>query len=429
MIKTLKNMKKLFPLALIMFVLFSSCQKDAASSENTPDASLSKNKLSTSSLTTTIPTVIMNVGTGTGNLVVDGTKFIKADAYTINIKAGTYSSITIQNVNNTGLVTVLNSNGLVTITGNSSAMYLTNVSNLTVSGYGTAGITNGFVFSNNNYRALIVTGLTHNLTLMNFTFENIGDYVIYFATTGTVYDGTNNTCFYDISLDNMTCTNTQSFLQLAGDITNGVVTGLVKNLQIQGLNYSNSNCGVVVYVGDADSYNIHNNVINNINQTNTNHNGIFMMIGNGSFHDNIVSNHEGNAIRAWGVTVGTTPKDVLIYNNTVYNSIKYSAFEVQSFTTLISPGKSTFINASVYNNTCGNLNLSKNWYGVVVDVYSLFGGYCKVYDNTGFNFPAPNPSSYIVSQQGTTVPILTANKYYTTAALAGIANVSALKIY
>lgn len=420
-------MKNLLTIGMLVLIVFSSCRKDSSLSDPnpTPDISVKKTPFATA----TAPGVTtLSVGTGSGNLVIDGSSYVLGNNYIIKVAAGSYSSITIQNINLTGLVTIENS-GLVQVTGNMSSMTFNNVSNLTVTGMGTSGMPNGFYFHDNNYRPITINGLTHNLTLSNFQFNNIGDYSIDFSNGTTIYDGTNNTCFYNITIQNMLCTNTNQFLQMSGGINNGVVTGLVKNLEITGLNFSNSNCGVVAYVGNADAYNIHNNTINNINQTNNNHNGIFLIVGNGSFHDNLVENHQGNAIRAWGVSIGTTPKNVLIYNNTVHDSRKYSAFEVQSFATMITPGKTTYINAQVYNNLCGNLNLSMDWYGVVVDVYNLYGGICNVYNNKAFNFPAPNPNSYIVSQQATTIPVVTNNNYYPTAALAGISDVNALTIY
>jgi len=400
-------MKKLLLNCIVTLVLFTSCHKELAESfEQSP-------KVSLSSLHAALSNVAV-VGNGSGNLVIDGTNFIKSNKYTINIAAGTYTGITIQNINNTIPVVIQNS-GIVNISGNGSSMTFNNVSNLIVSGNGTPGIAQGFAFSNINYRPVTVNGLTHDLTLQYFSFINTQDYTINFSTNSTIYNGTDSSCFNNITLSNITCSGTGQFLQIGGGFNNGVITGLVKNLTINNLNFSNSpNCGEVVFVANAENYNFYQNTIHDINQTNNNHNGIFMVTGNGAFHDNLVYNHQGNAIRAWGVTIGSTPKNILIYNNTVHDSRKYSAFEVQSFATNIIPGLTTYANANVYSNTAGNINLSKDWYGVIVDVYNLFGGTCLVSNNTGYNFPAPNPNSYIVSQQSTTVPILSNNTYNST---------------
>ena len=56
----------------------------------------------------------------------------------------------------------------------------------------------------------------------------------------------------------------------------------------------------------------------------------------------------------------------------------------------------------------------------MVDVYDLFGGTIQVYNNKGFNFPAPNPTSYIENVQSTTTPTLTNNAYFASATAAGV---------
>jgi hypothetical protein len=303
------------------------------------------------------------------------------------------------------------------------------VSNLTISGDGTLGIDKGFVSRDNlYYHSIILNTASQNLTIQNFSFSNIGNVVIYNVGTNVYTPGQTASYTQNLKILNNTCTNTSTFMQLGGDVIGGVITGLVKNLEIANLNFSNSNCGIVVFAANADNYDIHNNTITDINQTNNNHNGIFQIKGSGSFHHNLVKNHQGNAIRAWIRSFGTVPQDVLIYNNVVVNSRKYSAFEVQSFANEISPGVTTYANAKIYDNTCGNLNLSKDWYGVIVDVYDLFGGTCNVYDNVGFNFPAPNPNSYIVNQQASTTPVLTNNVYFTTAQDAGVNDINKLTV-
>jgi hypothetical protein len=128
--------------------------------------------------------------------------------------------------------------------------------------------------------------------------------------------------------------------------------------------------GNVVWMGQVENYEVAYNVIDNINRTfsdpnapNGYHNGIFQMIGNGSFHDNKITNHQGNAIRAWGVSYGTEVKDILIYNNVVWNSWKYSAFELQVSPDMqdymaLYPSRIKPTNAKVYNNTAGLMNTS-----------------------------------------------------------------------
>src|SRR5690606_20300681 len=103
---------------------------------------------------------------------------------------------------------------------------------------------------------------------------------------------------------------------------------------------------------------------------------------NGEFHNNYISNFQGNSLRARPFSFGSTVKELLIYNNIVINSRKYSAFEVQTFDNEDLIGRvNTFANIKVFNNTCGNLNLSSDWYGVVLDAYNISGGKCEVFNN------------------------------------------------
>lgn len=409
--------------AIIAILISASCKKAA---DLSPVAAAS----AVTGVATTTPSLgrVLPIGTGTGNLIIDGSTMGLKCNDIIKVKGGTYNGIDVQNIN-AGCPIYIKNDGLVEMAGNWDHMHITNVSNLSISGDGTLGIDKGFVSRDNlYYHSIILNGSTQNLTIQNFSFSNIGNIVIYNTGTNVYKPGVISSYTDGLHILNNTCTNSSTFIQFGGDVISGVITGLVKNLEIANLNFSNSDCGVVVFAANADSYDIHNNTITDVNPTNNNHNGIFMIKGSGAFHHNLVKNHQGNAIRAWIRSFGTIPQDVLIYNNVVVNSRKYSAFEVQSFENELSPGVTTYANAKIYDNTCGNLNLSKNWYGVIVDVYDLFGGTCNVYDNVGFNFPAPNPSSNIVNQQSTTTPVLSNNVYFTTAQDAGVNDINKLTV-
>ena len=409
--------------AIIAILLSASCKKAA---DLTP--ATGANPITTISTTAPASGRLLPVGTGTGGLVIDGNSMGLKCNDTIKVKGGTYNTIDVQNIN-AGCPIFIKNDGLVQMAGNWDHMHITNVSNLTISGDGTPGIDKGFVSRDNlYYHSIILNSGSKNLTIQNFSFSNVGNVVIYNVGTNVYIPAVTSSYTENLKILNNTCTNTSTFIQFGGDVIGGVITGLVKNLEIANLNFSNSDCGIVVFAANADNYNIHHNTISDVNQNNNNHNGIFMIKGSGEFHHNLVKNHQGNAIRAWIRSFGTTPQDVLIYNNVVVNSRKYSAFEVQSFANEIAPGVTTYANAKIYNNTCGNLNLSKDWYGVIVDVYNLFGGACNVYDNVGFNFPAPNPKSFIVNQQANTTPVISNNVYFTTAQAAGVNDVNKLTV-
>lgn len=349
------------------------------------------------------------------SLTIDGNTALYKDSSVIHIPAAKYSNITIQNFNRP--VTFLNT-GLVEITG---AMNLVNVNNITITGNGTSGITQGFYFHDNSGRALQFSRAAHNVTFQYALFKNIGDYVISTDFGNTLYKSTDSTTYCsNIHLLNLEFNNTGQ-INIDGDVTSVSVIGLVKNLEMAYCYLHDMSPGDLFFGGALDSYNIHHNTVNNVNTTNNNDNGIWHVQGNGTFAYNKVTNHQGHAIRAWLVSFGTTPESTSVYNNIVYNSRKYSAFEVQSFSTFLIKSKTTFGNARVFGNTCGSLNMSKDPFSaVVVDVYGLFGGSCQVFDNLGFNFPVPNPSDNIASQLYTTTPVENNNLYFTSAASAGI---------
>lgn len=359
---------------------------------------------------------IQEVGNGSGDLVIDG-KLLNTHGNTlIKIKGGVYSNIEISNITGDhGVVTITNS-GLVKMTGDGQ-MRLKNLSNVVITGNGTNGISRGFLFENMKYRSIEVDGVLNNFTLQYMSFKNIGDYVFTYHYDQE-YDGSEGSYSKNLKFLNNDCDNTGQFISGAGSVEGGIIKGYIKNIEVAHLNFQNSpDVGTVVWLGNAEAYNIHHNTINNINTKNNNHNGIFLLNGNGKFHNNKISNHQGNAIRAFGFTVGNQPKNVLIYNNIVVNSRKYSAFEVQSFKTNIVHNKTTYVNALIFNNTCGNLNLSNDWQGNIADVYDLIGGSCKVYNNLAFNLPDPKE---IVGQESVTKPIVYNNLYFKTSKDAGI---------
>lgn len=408
-------------------LLFSSCKKgplDPATpiTVNPPGGiDTSKTVVTPIVYKRTIP-----LGTGSGALTIDGATLGLQCFDLIKIKGGTYTAIDIKNILSAdGCPITIKNDGLVELAGDFNQMSLTNLKNTIISGDGTPGIAKGFSFRDNKYRAIQIYGTLDKFTLQYIAFKNIKDMDISFQYK-TAYDGTENSYSKELKFLNISCDNTNQFLGTSGSVENGAISGLIKNIEIAYLDFQNSpDVGAVVYMGNAEDYDIHNNRVNNINTNNNNHNGVFSISGNGRFHNNYISNHQGNSIRAWGHTIGTTPKNIYIYNNIVVNSRKYSGFEVQAFDSNMTPGKTTYTNAFVFNNTCGNLNLSNDWQGNVVDVYSLKGGKCEVYNNIGYNFP---PGGVIAGQENDLIPTATSNLYFKNSSDAGITNETSFKL-
>lgn len=341
--------------------------------------------------------MVYNYGTGSGSITIDGskTKFLPGD--TIKLKGGKYNFILIQNcigsaASPINIITDGTQVELLSNTSNVIPLSLANVQYVVIDG----GVAAGFYIHDLSYRGMSVSGNPTGIVLSNFLFKNIKDYSIAYD-----YNDAYPAVASGMKILNCEFANAGQ-INFQGDCDKGVITGYIKGIEIAGCNFHDSpTVGTVASCGNVENYYIHHNMVNNINQSQNDHNAIFFMQGNGSFCYNKITNHQGNAIRAWGFTMGTVPKQVLIFNNIVCNSRKYSGFEVQSFSTLITSGKTTYVNALVCGNTCGNMNLTHDWVGGVVDVYNLFGGTCDVFDNIAYN---TYPANTVANQQSTLVP-------------------------
>ena len=330
---------------------------------------------------------VITVGTGSGDLLIDGTGKTYGCNTLIKIKAGTYGTIEIKNVQGTdGCPVAIKNGGQVYIT---SSMNTDNIKNVIISGDNTAGITYGFKFINIYYRAIVMNGNITGITLKSMSFKNVNNYCI--SGNGTngdklPYDGTANTTNKGFKILNCEFDNAGS-VAFGGNLNkdNSEDSGLFKDLEIAYNTFKNTDAGSLCSFTNVQDYNIHHNVVDNVNYTNNMHNGIFFMQGNGQFHHNKLTNYQGNAIRAWAYSRGSTPATIEIHDNICYNTRKYSGFEIQSFARNMWPGKSTYVNAKVYNNTVGKMNTSHDWEGLILDLYDLIGGSIEYYNNMGFD--------------------------------------------
>jgi len=332
----------------------------------------------------TIPSY--EVGTGSGNLTIDGNSLDLSVIKLIKIKAGNYNSVYVRNITSTASAPVsIKNNGQVVITG---VMETNNINNVTIAGDNIDGLTYGIAFKNNPIRAIKMYGKMNGVTLKSMSFINVGDWCIAGEkdnSSGLAYDGTPNTRTDNFKILNCYFENTGA-IAFGGTVKVGSNedSGFYKDVEIAYNIFKNSpNLGSAAAFSNVQDYNIHHNVVDNVNANNNNHNGIFSMQGNGKFHDNKLTNYQGNAIRMWLYSRGSTPATNEIYNNICYNTRKYGAFELQGFSSNIWAGKTTYANAKIYNNTVGQMNTSKDWEGQILDLYN-YGGSLEFYNNLGF---------------------------------------------
>lgn len=369
------------------------------------------------------------VGSGSGDLAVDGQAMGIQPGEVVAIAPGSYKSLTFSNLNGTsGQRIALVAKGLVEVAG--GAFTLNNVTYLTVTG---GSVAKNLLLRDVAYRGILIAGtIPDGLTLQGFRLRNVADYALYYNNKAT-YDGTDATTLNDFKLLNAEFDNCGTVM-LEGklDKTPVVNTGFCRNPEVAYCSFTNSpTAGTHLSIGNTEGCNIHHNVVDNVNANNDNHNGIFLLQGNGSVHHNKCTNHQGNFVRFWLFSQGNDPKEVMLYDNIVWNSRKYSALEVQSFADCIIPGVTTYANAKIFNNTAGKLNttLPTVFVGVVVDVYNLYGGDLQLVNNLSFDQVKTQNGDGIWSQQSVTTPsVNTNNRYFSTAQAAGLTDQTAFRL-
>lgn len=417
-----------FLLALCAIGVFTCCEETQSVVPNTGDQAPPASEAGDPN---EIKKIRLLTADNNGRLIIDGNAESYSCDTTLAIKGGQYSSIVVRNLSGkAGCPIRIQNEGLVEIVGYRKTLAIANVSHVVISGDGTDNIDKGFLFRDNDYRAVEISGDIDYFTLQHAEFRNVKNYVISY-NSGKIFDGSENSYSRELKFNHLSADNCGPFINFEGGISEGEIKGLVRGLEISYVDVTNSPWPRnVIYFGMVENYDIHHNVFSNINTKNDNHNAMCQLTGNGKFYNNHISNHQGNAIRAWVVSIGTSPKEVHIFNNIVVNSRKYSAFETQSFERFIIPQKTTYANVKVYHNTCGHLNLSEDWYGVVLDAYRLLGGTCEVYNNLAFSLPAPHPKSPIVSYMSIETSNLreSGNQYFPDAKAAGIIDEKSFKI-
>lgn len=343
--------------------------------------------------------IVIRVGSAAGgNVEIDG-KVLSIDANTIvEIESATYQTVTIKNITGTPEhPVIIRNHGAVII---KSMLQTNDIRHVEISGNNSPGIEYGFVFRDIPYRAVVMGGVMDAVTLKGISFENVANYCISPANYGNPsssldYIGTPTSRTNNFKILNCKFENTGPVV-FGGELSKDKDKGLFKDLEIAHNIVQNSNAGSIFIFGNVENFNIHHNTLSNLNSTNNNHNGIFYMQGSGNFHHNKLVNYQGNAIRLWPFSRGSEPTTVEIHHNICYNTRKYGAFEIQAFERNIVPGKTTFVNAKVYNNTVGRMNTSHDWGGQILDLYNMRGGKLQYYNNLGFDLYSKEPISTMI---------------------------------
>lgn len=406
--------EKLFLVTLL--VVASACTRNARQIESSSAEEVSSSP-------PTITGATYSVGTGSGDLVIDGSNFRPNGSLValqpgdgIKIKGGTYDSISISkiSVSTVNSPVIITNDGQVTFDG-SHSMYIENVNNVVVTGAGTAGIQSGFEFKNHPYRPVALGRPLNNFTLRNFKFSNIGDYVISFDNNVEYVPGVASSYSRNLKFLNIIASNVGTVITLGGNIDNGKYEGFIQKLEIAGLQVTDSEWGSLVWFGNVEDFDIHNNHIYAINRTNNNHNGVYSVRGNGKFYNNLTEDYQGNTIRAWPHSIIKTGT-LEMYNNISWKSRKYGAFEIQ----VTPPMQASAVfrpisNIKIYNNTAGLMDLQNtvSYPGRLIDVYETFSRR-EAYNNLLFQGNDTSVINFVTAG----LEVNTNNVYQATAGLA-----------
>lgn len=267
-----------------------------------------------------------------------------------------------------------------------------NLKNVTIEGNNKFNLSTG-------YRGITLSGKMIGVVLSGFNLTGIPNYqIVIDQADKNKYNGKEGSFVDGLTLKNFVVNGGGTLLQCEGNIRNGIYDGVVRNFKLLNSTLKDmANPGSVIYLGNGFDYEITGNTFNNINRgfvsskdvPNGIHNGILMLKGNGKVYGNKITNHQGNFARMWVHSLdgkGLTEVNA----NTVYNSIKYSAFELQTPQDMVSNGAKVS-NAKVSNNIAGQLSTSKDWDGQMLDLYNINGGALEYTGNKGFDMISSNP--------------------------------------
>lgn len=332
--------------------------------------------------------IAKTIGDGSGQIIIENTKNVD---YTI--APGTYWNITVINTENVSI------SGLNKVKINQGDMKLSNVNNVTIA---------NLSIENWSQNAVIISESANNLKLDNISFKNITNTVITMKNE-VKYNGSKESYSENIVLNNIKAENIGTLFGSNGGLKNDGYYGLIKGFKLTNSSIKNSPIlSNAIYLSLGEDYEISNNTVDNVNSQNNNHNGIFHVIGNGKIFGNKVTNHQGNAVRAWLASI-TKAGVVEIYNNIVYNSTRYGAFELQVTPWMYELASFKPANAKVYNNTAGKLNTGtpKYFEGRLLDLYNTYGT-LEIFNNLSFD----NRDNLLINNMSDTKIIKNTNNRY-----------------
>jgi hypothetical protein len=338
---------------------------------------------------------VHDMGDGVGGLHVDGQEVRAGDI--IRLRPGNYRSFLISNLRGSPekRIHIVPAGPVIIDGGGGNGVLLTaastpgNLNHVTIDGrIDPSSLVRSLSFKNSGYRGIDISGdLAPQFFEISWCdFRDINDHTMIWSGS-IAYNGASS-AFNGFSFTHNVLTSCGS-ISLGGALTRSINRGLVKDAWFAHNTFQDRPAlGSALILAHSDNYNIHGNIVDRVNTDPTpgsvanNHNGIFLLRGWGRFHGNRVTNHQGNAVRAWTYALGAARPILGIYNNIVCQSRRYSAFEIQEFAENLVDGVSVAPDAQVHSNTGINLNTHTPtvYTGVILDLYN-FSGATEVFNN------------------------------------------------
>lgn len=384
---------------------------------------------------------IVNVGTGTGSLTIDGVDLSLQSGDVVVIKEGTYSSLTISDIiisDGQPKVYVI-CDGLVEVT---SGMTYSRLRNVIIDASTVEGIKHGIVFRDNSngvYSTQLNKTEFRNIRLRNIDAWRAWDLkVLDINGQHLYYDGTESTVYRDCTWVNLSMEYSGKFEASEGGVTTeweDPIRGLCYNFKFIGCEsheildtFISVNCGFDILFKEC--------YISNTNLRQFNHVGVFIVRGHADVVNCISNGWYGNIIRLWacnlddGTAFGNPDRKAIFCGNIGFSEQAYGWTEVQPQERFIVAGRTGILDVDVFNNTIGDINMATPifWGGVVIDNYGMPLGYkLRLFNNLVFNTKKRGETyddffQWDYVPEGTTTGMLQRynNKYYDTMATAQV---------
>lgn len=302
-------------------------------------------------------------------------------------------------------------------------IYISGLTNVTISGNGEAGLTYGFL-STNKSDVFQVQGKCSGLRIYNFDNTGVG---LFFDASGSglaVYNGTPSTkLLLNTALGNIRLISSGLLLQgsygACTDFKNVIDSIAIFNVIITNTTSTGQEvAGASIYHLDAHDWTVVGPCPNGKTDV-----GIVQINGNARVHNINRNGGYGYVMRIINVGLDGVSESYL------YNCIDINSWQYGTIDTRVDPGQ--FIggttvpfciggNIHILNNTTGNKTQADNYTTVLAIVGSFTGYKCEIRNNLSFNTFQIQANKMIQMNASDPMPDTSNNQYYTSAQIGAV---------